>query len=335
VNGTHALADAFFGALRPGDELIYCTGSHYDTLHAVIGLRGEGMGSLADFGVSFRQVDLTPEGRIDLAALSAAISDKTRMVCLQRATGYAWRRAITIDEIAEWVRFVKGLRADLICMVDNCYGEFLDDREPTAVGADLMAGSLIKNPGGGLALTGGYVAGRADLVQAAAYRMTCPGIGDECGLTFGQTRTMLQGLFLAPGVVNGAVRGAMLCAKVFEDLGYAVRPGPEEARSDIITAVRLGSPEALIAFCEGIQAAAPIDAHVKPEPWDMPGYEDPVIMAAGAFVQGSSIELSADGPLRPPYTVYFQGGLSYDHAKFGVIKALQALKDKGLLHGKV
>ncbi|MDR2771772.1 MAG: methionine gamma-lyase family protein, partial [Clostridiales Family XIII bacterium] len=216
VNGTHALSLAFFGVLRPGDELIYCTGSPYDTLHAVIGLRGEGMGSLADFGVSFKQTELTPEGRIDFAALAAAISDKTRMVCLQRATGYAWRRAITIEEIAEWVRFVKGLRADLICMVDNCYGEFLDYREPAAVGADLMAGSLIKNPGGGLALTGGYVAGKADLVKAASYRMTCPGIGDECGLTFGQTRTMLQGLFLAPGVVNGAVRGAILCAKVFE-----------------------------------------------------------------------------------------------------------------------
>jgi cystathionine beta-lyase family protein involved in aluminum resistance len=253
------------------------------------------------------------------------------MVCLQRAAGYAWRRAITIDEIGAWARFVKGLRADLICMVDNCYGEFLDYREPTEVGADLMAGSLIKNPGGGLALTGGYVAGRADLVRTASYRMTCPGIGDECGLTFGQTRTMLQGLFLAPRTVNGAVRGAILCAKVFRDFGYDVCPGPDDDRSDIIEAVRLGSPEALVAFCEGIQAAAPIDAHVKPVPWDMPGYADPVIMAAGAFVQGSSIELSADGPLRPPYNVYFQGGLSYEHAKFGVIGALRSLADKGLL----
>ncbi|MDR2088090.1 MAG: methionine gamma-lyase family protein [Clostridiales Family XIII bacterium] len=331
VNGTHALALALAGVLRPGDELIYCTGSPYDTLHAVIGLRGEGMGSLADFGVSYKQVELTREGRIDFDALRAAISDRTRMVCLQRATGYAWRRAIAIDEIGEWARFVKNLRADLICMVDNCYGEFLDYLEPTEVGADLMAGSLIKNPGGGLALTGGYVAGKAALVRAAAYRMTCPGIGDECGLTFGQTRTMLQGLFLAPKTVNGAVRGAMLCAQVFENLGYAVCPRPHDPRSDIITAVRLGSPEALIAFCEGVQSAAPIDAHVKPEPWDMPGYEDRVIMAAGAFVQGSSIELSADGPLRPPYNVYFQGGLSYEHAKFGVIRALQALADKGLL----
>ena len=333
VNGTQALAIAFFGVLRPGDELIYCTGSPYDTLHAVIGLRGKGMGSLADFGVSYKQVELTPDGRIDLAALRDAISDRTRMVCLQRATGYAWRRAITMDEIGEWARFVKGLRADLICMVDNCYGEFLDCVEPTAVGVDLMAGSLIKNPGGGLALTGGYVAGKAALVEAAAHRMTCPGIGDECGLTFGQTRTMLQGLFLAPKTVNGAVRGAMLCAKVFESLGYEVCPGPEEERSDIITAVRLCSPEALIAFCEGVQAAAPIDAHVRPLPWDMPGYADQVIMAAGAFVQGSSIELSADGPLRPPYNVYFQGGLSYEHAKFGIINALQSLANKGLLRG--
>jgi cystathionine beta-lyase family protein involved in aluminum resistance len=331
VNGTHALSLAFFGALRPGDELIYCTGSPYDTLHAVIGLRGEGMGSLADFGVSYKQVELTPAGRIDFDALRAAISEKTRMVCLQRAAGYAWRRAITMDEIGEWARFVKGLRADLICMVDNCYGEFLDRLEPTEVGADLMAGSLIKNPGGGLALTGGYVAGKAALVRAAAHRMTCPGIGDECGLTFGQTRTMLQGLFMAPGIVNGAVRGAILCAKVFESLGYAVSPGPDDARSDIIEAVRLGSPEALIAFCEGIQAAAPIDAHVKPVPWDMPGYADKVIMAAGAFVQGSSIELSADGPLKPPYNVYFQGGLSYEHAKLGLLFALQSLADRGLL----
>jgi cystathionine beta-lyase family protein involved in aluminum resistance len=331
VNGTHALSIALFGALRPGDELIYCTGSPYDTLHEVIGLRGSGMGSLAEYGVTYRQVELTAEGRVDFDALRAAVSDKTRMVCLQRASGYAWRRAITVDEIGEWARFVKGLRGDLICMVDNCYGEFLDYREPTEVGADLMAGSLIKNPGGGLALTGGYVAGKAELVKAASYRMTCPGIGDECGLTFGQTRTMLQGFFMAPGVVNGAVKGATLCAKVFENLGYAVRPGPDDDRSDIITAVRLGSPEALVAFCEGIQAAAPIDAHVKPLPWDMPGYEDKVIMAAGAFVQGSSIELSADGPLRPPYNVYFQGGLSYEHAKFGVIGALRALEDKGLL----
>jgi cystathionine beta-lyase family protein involved in aluminum resistance len=331
VNGTHALSLAFFGALRPGDELVYCTGSPYDTLHAVIGLRGKGLGSLADFGVGYKQTELTPEGRIDFDALGAAISEKTRMVCLQRATGYAWRRAITVDEIGEWARFVKNLRADLICTVDNCYGEFLDRLEPTEVGADLMAGSLIKNPGGGLALTGGYVAGKAALVRAAAQRMTCPGIGDECGLTFGQTRAMLQGFFMAPGVVNGAVRGAILCAKVFENLGYAVCPGPDDARSDIIAAVRLGSPEALVAFCEGIQAAAPVDAHVKPVPWNMPGYEDKVIMAAGAFVQGSSIELSADGPLRPPYNVYFQGGLSYEHAKLGLLFALQTMADKGLL----
>ncbi|MDR3295715.1 MAG: methionine gamma-lyase family protein [Clostridiales Family XIII bacterium] len=331
VNGTHAISLALTGVLRPGDELIYCTGSPYDTLHAVIGLRGEGMGSLADFGVAYKQVELTPDGHIDYAALKTAVSPKTRMVCLQRATGYGWRRAVMLEEIEEWARFVKGMAPEIICMVDNCYGEFLDVREPSEAGADLIAGSLIKNPGGGLALAGGYVAGRADLIEAVACRMTCPGIGDECGLTFGQTRAMLQGLFLAPKTVNGAVRGAMLCARVFERLGFEVCPASHEQRSDIIEAVRLGSPEALIAFCEGVQAAAPVDSYVRPEPWDMPGYADPVIMAAGAFVQGSSIELSADGPLRPPYNVYFQGGLTYEHSKFGVIRALQAMEDKGLV----
>jgi cystathionine beta-lyase family protein involved in aluminum resistance len=332
VNGTHAISLALAGVLRPGDELIYCTGSPYDTLHAVIGLRGKHMGSLADFGVSYRQTELLADGHVDLDGLKAAVSPRTRMICLQRATGYAWRPAITLEEIETWARFVKGLDEHLICMVDNCYGEFLDTREPLEAGADLIAGSLIKNPGGGLALTGGYVAGRSDLIEAISYRMTCPGIGDECGLTFGQTRTMLQGLFLAPKTVNGAVRGAILCAKTFESLGYAVCPRPEAARSDIIAGVRLGSAAALQAFCEGVQAAAPVDSYVKPEPWDMPGYEDPVIMAAGAFVQGSSIELSADGPVRPPYTVYFQGGLTYEHARLGLLKALQSLEDKDLLH---
>ena len=331
VNGTHALTLALTGVLRPGDELIYSTGGPYDTLEEVIGIRGEGKGSLKEFGVTYKQVELTEDGRIDFEALERAISPATRMVCLQRATGYAWRKAITIEEICEWASFVKGIRPDLICMVDNCYGEFLHTLEPTDVGADIMAGSLIKNPGGGLALTGGYVVGRKDLIEKVSYRMTSPGIGGECGLTFGQTRSMLQGLFIAPKTVNGAVKGSILCARAFEQLGFDICPGSEDSRSDIIQAVKLGSPEAVVAFCQGIQAAAPVDANVSPEPWDMPGYEDPVVMAAGAFVQGSSIELSADAPIRPPYIVYFQGGLTYEHSKFGVIKALQTLYDKGLI----
>lgn len=331
VNGTHALTLTLAGILRPGDELVYCTGNPYDTLEEVIGIRGEGKGSLKDFGVKYKQVELKADGSIDLEALRAAISPDTRMITVQRATGYGWRKAITIPEIEEWARFVKSVRSDIVCMVDNCYGEFLDTKEPTEVGADVIAGSLIKNPGGGLALTGGYIAGRSDLIEAISFRMTSPGIGGECGLTFGQTRTMFQGLFLAPKTVNAAVKGAILCAKVFENLGFDVCPKPEDRRSDIIEAVKLGTPEAVIAFCEGIQAAAPIDAHVKPVPWDMPGYEDQVIMAAGAFVQGSSIELSADAPIRPPYIVYFQGGLTYEHSKFGVIKALQTLYDKDLI----
>lgn len=331
VNGTHALTLTLTGILRPGDELIYCTGNPYDTLEEVIGLRGEGKGSLKEFGITYKQVELTPAGDIDLPALKAAISDKTRMLTVQRATGYGWRKAITIPQIREWAGFVKSVDPNIVCMVDNCYGEFLDTLEPTQVGVDVIAGSLIKNPGGGLALTGGYVAGRKDLIDAISYRMTSPGIGGECGLMFGQSRAMFQGLFIAPKTVNGAVKGAILCSKVFENLGFDVCPKPADERSDIIQSVKLGSPEAVIAFCEGIQAAAPIDSYVKPVPWDMPGYEDPVIMAAGAFVQGSSIELSADAPIRPPYIVYFQGGLTYEHSKFGVLKALQTLRNKQLL----
>lgn len=327
VNGTHALTLTLMGILRPGDKLIYCTGAPYDTLEEVIGIRGEGKGSLREYGVSYSQVELRDDGRIDFDALGEAIGPDTRMVTLQRATGYGWRRAITIEEIKEWADFVHGINPDIVCMVDNCYGEFLHTLEPTDVGADIMAGSLIKNPGGGLALTGGYVAGRRDLVEKISYRMTSPGIGGECGLTFGQTRTMLQGLFIAPKTVNGAVKGAVLCAEVFSSLGFPVCPEADDERSDIIQAVRLGSPEAVIAFCKGIQASAPVDSHVSPEPWDMPGYEDPVIMAAGAFVQGSSIELSADAPIREPYNVYFQGGLTYEHSKFGVIKALQYITE--------
>ena len=331
VNGTHALTLALMGPLRPGDELIYCTGGPYDTLEEVIGIRGEGKGSLKDYGVTYKQVELAEDGSIDLPAVERAIGPATRMVCVQRATGYDWRKAITIDEIERWATFVHSIRPDIICMVDNCYGEFLHVKEPTDVGVDIMAGSLIKNPGGGLALTGGYVAGRADLIEKVSYRMTSPAVGGECGLTFGQNRSVLQGLFIAPRTVNGAVKGAILCAKAFQKLGFDICPTPEDTRSDIIQAVKLGSPEAVSAFCDGVQAAAPIDSFVSPVPCDTPGYEDPVIMAAGAFVQGSSIELSSDAPIRPPYIIYFQGGLTYEHSKFGVIKALQALLDKGLL----
>ena len=331
VNGTHALAITLMGVLRPGDELIYCSGGPYDTLEEVIGIRGEGKGSLKDYGITYKQVELLPDGSIDLETLGKTISEKTKMVSVQRATGYGWRKSITVNQIEELTRFVHQKNPDIVCMADNCYGEFLDVKEPTNVGIDVLAGSLIKNPGGGLALTGGYICGRGDLIEKISYRMTCPGIGGECGLTFGQTRAMLQGIFMAPKVVNGAVKGAILCAKVYEMLGYEVCPGVCEDRSDIIQAVKLGSPEAVVAFCEGIQAAAPIDAHVTPVPWDMPGYESEVVMAAGAFVQGSSIELSADAPIREPYSVYFQGGLTYEHSKFGVLKSVDQLYKKGLL----
>ena len=331
VNGTHALAITLLGILRPGDELIYCTGGPYDTLEEVIGIRGEGNGSLKDYGIIYKQVELLPDGSIDLEGIRAAVSPKTKLVVVQRATGYGWRKAITMDQIEEWTTFIKELDPNIVKMVDNCYGEFLDIKEPTDVGADVIAGSLIKNPGGGLALTGGYVAGRQDLIDKIQYRMTCPGIGGECGLTFGQTRAMFQGIFIGPKVVNGAVKGAVLCGKVYEKLGFEICPKVEDTRSDIIQAVRLGSPEKVVTFCEGIQAAAPVDSYVKPVPWDMPGYESQVVMAAGAFVQGSSIELSADAPIREPYNVYFQGGITYEHSKFGVIKSVDALYKKGLI----
>ena len=331
VNGTHALSLTLSGLLLPGDEIIYTSGGPYDTLEEVIGVRGSGMGSLKEFGIKYKQVELTEDGHLDLEAIRSAITDKTRMCCVQRSTGYSWRRSIPIEEIREWASMIHGIRKDIICMADNCYGEFMDYEEPTDAGCDIMAGSLIKNPGGGIALSGGYVTGRKDLVERISYRLTCPGIGRECGLTYGQTRTMLQGLFLAPNVVSGAVKGAALLGHVYKKLGYEVSPEPGDYRSDIIQSVKLGSPEAVIAFCEGVQMAAPVDSFVSPEPWDMPGYEDPVVMAAGAFIQGSSIELSSDAPIRPPYIVYFQGGLTYDHSRFGVIMSLDRLYKKGLL----
>ena len=333
VNGTHALACVYLGLLRPGDELIYCTGRPYDTMETVIGLRGYCPGSLRDFGVSFRQIELK-DGRIDIEAVCEAIGPKTKVVAVQRSTGYGFRKSMDLEQIEAWAAACHSVKPEVICMVDNSYGEFMDIKEPVGVGADIMAGSLIKNIGGGLALSGGYIAGREDLVEICSYRMTAPGIGGECGLTFGQTRSMFQGLFLAPRTVSGAVKGAALCAGVFSSLGYEVCPGEADQRNDIIEAVKLGSPEAVEAFCAGIQAAAPIDSYVTPIAWDMPGYNDKIIMAAGAFVQGSSIELSADAPMREPYTVYFQGGLTYEHSKFVVIKALQSLKNGGFLRDR-
>ena len=331
VNGTHALAITLFGILRPGDEIIYCSGAPYDTLQEVIGIRGEGMGSLKDFGITYKQVELTDDGKIDLDAVRSAIGPSTAMCCVQRSTGYTWRRALTVDEIGEWADFVHSINPRIVTMADNCYGEFTDVKEPTEAGVDVMAGSLIKNPGGGLALSGGYVVGKRELIEKIGYRLTCPGIGMECGLTFGQTRTMMQGLFLAPSVTISALKGALLCGEVYSSLGYDICPSMKDSRSDIIQSVLLGSAKSVVSFCKGVQSAAPIDSFVDPEPWDMPGYDDQVVMAAGAFVQGSSIELSADGPIRPPYIVYFQGGLTYEHSKLGVIMSLDKLVKDGIV----
>lgn len=333
VNGTHALATVLLGILRPGDELIYATGEPYDTLQTVIGLTDytPGNGSLKDYGITFKQVDLLPDGSIDIEGVKAAITEKTRMITAQRATGYSWRKAISIDEIAKLMEAIEEKNPNIVKMVDNSYGEFLDTLEPTDVGADVMASSLIKNPGGGLVLSGAYIAGKQDLIDQIQYRMTCPGIGGECGLTYGQSRTMFQGLFLGPKASNGALKGAVLCGKAFEKLGFEVSPKAGDIRSDIVQSIKFKDPAKLIAFCEGIQAAAPIDSFVSPVPGDMPGYEDQVIMAAGAFVQGSTIELSADAPMREPYIAYFQGGLTYEHSKFGVIKAIDTLLKKGLI----
>ena len=331
VNGTHALTLTLMGILRPGDKLIYCTGAPYDTLEEVIGIRGKGKGSLKEYGVSYDQVELTCDGSIDFDALREAIDDDTKMVTLQRATGYGWRKAISIEEIEKWVEFVKSINPNIICMVDNCYGEFLHTKEPTDVGADLIVGSLIKNPGGGLAPIGGYIAGKKEYVDNAAYRLTSPGLGKEVGASLGVIQSFYQGLFQAPTVVSGALKGAIFAANIFEKIGFPVIPDSTESRHDIIQAVTFGSPEGVIAFCQGIQAAAPVDSYVTPEPWDMPGYDSQVIMAAGAFVQGSSIELSADGPIKPPYAVYFQGGLTWYHAKLGIMMALQKLVDAGIV----
>ncbi len=328
--GTHALALALGANLLPGDELLSPVGGPYDTLEEVIGIR-ESVGSLKEYGVSYRQVDLLPDGSFDTDKICAAINKKTKLITIQRSKGYATRPSFSVAQIGELIALCKQCKPDVICMVDNCYGEFTELIEPVNVGADLMVGSLIKNPGGGLAPTGGYICGRADLIERCARRLTAPGLGREVGANLGLLTQFYQGFFLAPTVVSSAVKGAVFAANCYEKLGFHVIPGASEVRHDIIQAVELGSREGMIAFCKGIQAAAPVDSYVTPEPAPMPGYDSDVIMAAGAFVQGSSIELSADGPTRPPYAVYFQGGLTWYHAKLGILMSLQKMLEAGLI----
>lgn len=328
--GTHALALALMSNLRPGDELLSPVGKPYDTLEEVIGIR-ESKGSLKEYGISYRQVDLLDDGSFDFKGIKAAINDKTKLVTIQRSKGYQTRPTLSVSRIGEVISFIKEIKPDVICMVDNCYGEFTEKLEPTDVGADLVVGSLIKNPGGGLAPIGGYLAGKKECIENAAYRLTSPGLGKEVGASLQVLNSFYQGLFLAPSVTANALKAAIFAANLYENLGFAVVPNGSESRHDIIQAVTFGNPEGVIAFCQGIQQAAAVDGHVTPEPWDMPGYDSPVIMAAGAFVSGSSIELSADGPIKPPYAVYFQGGLTWQHGKFGIMKSLQRLVEKGLV----
>ncbi len=328
--GTHALALALMSNLRPGDELLSPVGKPYDTLEEVIGIRPS-KGSLAEYGVTYKQVDLLSDGAFDYEHIRNAICEKTKLVTIQRSKGYQTRPTLSVEKIGELIGFIKSIKPDVICMVDNCYGEFVETKEPSDVGADLVVGSLIKNPGGGLAPIGGYIAGKREYVEQAAYRLTSPGLGKEVGASLGILPAFYQGLFLAPTVTASALKGAVFAANIYEKLGFAVVPNSMETRHDIIQAVKFGSPEGVIAFCQGIQAAAPVDSHVLPEPWDMPGYDAKVIMAAGAFVSGSSIELSADGPIKPPYAVYFQGGLTWPHAKLGILKSLQKLKEQGIV----
>lgn len=328
--GTHALALALMSNLRPGDELMSPVGKPYDTLEEVIGIR-ESKGSLKEYGITYRQTDLLADGGFDYEGIRAAINDKTKLVTIQRSKGYQTRPTLSVARIGELIRFIKGIKSDVICMVDNCYGEFVETIEPTDVGADMAVGSLIKNPGGGLAPIGGYIAGTKECVENAAYRLTSPGLGKEVGASLGILSSFYEGLFLAPTVTASALKGAIFAANIYEKTGFAVVPDGTESRHDIIQAVTFGSADGVIAFCQGIQAAASVDSFVTPEPWDMPGYDSQVIMAAGAFVSGSSIELSADGPIAPPYAVYFQGGLTFPHAKLGILKTLQNLIDRGII----
>lgn len=328
--GTHALALALMSNLRPGDELFSPVGKPYDTLEEVIGIRPS-KGSLAEYGVTYSQVDLLPDGAFDYENIRKAINERTRLVTIQRSKGYQTRPTLSVDRIGELITFIKGIKPDVICMVDNCYGEFVEEKEPLEVGADMIVGSLIKNPGGGLAPIGGYIVGKKECVENAAYRLTSPGLGKEVGASLGVIQSFYQGLFLAPTVVSSALKGAIFAANIYEKLGYDVIPNGTESRHDIIQAVTFHNKDAMIAFCEGIQAAAPVDSYVTPEPWAMPGYDSDVIMAAGAFVQGSSIELSADGPVKEPYAVYFQGGLTWYHAKLGILSSLQKLYERNLV----
>lgn len=328
--GTHALSIALAANLRPGDELYSPAGKPYDTLEEVIGIRPS-TGSLAEYGVTYRQTDLLPDGTFDYETIRKEIHDGTKLITIQRSKGYQTRPSFSVAQIGELISFVKKIKPDVICMVDNCYGEFVDELEPSDVGADLVVGSLIKNPGGGLAPIGGYIAGKEELIEACAYRLTSPGLGREVGASLGVMQSFYQGLFLAPVVTASALKGAVFAANIYERLGFPVIPDGKESRHDIIQAVELGSPEAVIAFCRGIQAAVPVDSYVTPEPWAMPGYDSDVIMAAGAFVQGSSIELSADGPIKPPYAVYFQGGLTWPHAKLGILMSLEYLTRERLV----
>ena len=326
VNGTHAISSALYGVLRPGDVLVSAVGAPYDTLLGVIGVVDKGPGSLKDFGVGYRQVDLTPDDQPDLEGLAAAVREKNvKAVLIQRSKGYATRASLSVDEIGKMCEIIRANNPNAAILVDNCYGEFVERQEPTHVGADLVVGSLIKNPGGGLAPTGAYLAGRHDLIEGAAMRLTCPGIGKECGATLGNNRLLYQGLFMAPHTVAQAVKAAVFGAKIMELLGYRTEPTSDAVRHDIIQMIHLGSPDAVVRFCKGIQSGAPVDSYVTPEPWDMPGYDSQVIMAAGAFIQGASIELSADAPMREPYTVYMQGGLTYESGKAGIMLAVEEL----------
>ncbi len=316
--------------LRPGDELLSPVGKPYDTLEEVIGIRPS-KGSLKEYSISYSQVDLLSDGSFDYEGIKNAINERTKLVTIQRSKGYQTRPTLSVRRIGELIHFVKDIKPDVICMVDNCYGEFTEKEEPSDVGADLVVGSLIKNPGGGLAPIGGYLAGKKECIENAAYRLTSPGLGKEVGASLAALPAFYQGLFLAPSVTANALKAAVFAANIYEALGFAVLPDGKETRHDIIQAVTFGSPEGVVAFCQGIQQAAAVDGHVTPEPWDMPGYDSPVIMAAGAFVSGSSIELSADGPIKPPYSVFFQGGLTWQHGKFGIMKSMQKLVEKGII----
>ncbi|UFP95894.1 aminotransferase class I/II-fold pyridoxal phosphate-dependent enzyme [Gloeobacter morelensis] len=326
VSGTHAITCALFGVLRPGDELLSVAGAPYDTLEEVIGLRGHGQGSLKDFGVAYREVALTPAGRIDWEKLASAVRSETRMVLIQRSCGYSWRPSVPIGEIERVIALVKAQNPDTVCFVDNCYGEFCEDREPTHVGADLVAGSLIKNPGGTIAPAGGYLAGKAEWVERACARLTAPGIGSEGGSSLDTNRLLMQGLFLAPQMVGEAMKGAHLASYIFSQLGYAVQPAPTDPRTDVIQALRLGSPEKLVAFCRAIQRSSPIDSYLEPVPDVVPGYADAVVMAGGTFIEGSTLELSADGPLREPYIVFLQGGTHLAHVEIALEAALEVMR---------